>query len=117
MLSTREDHIAPWASTYAATQLYRGKTTFVLAGSGHIAGIVNPPTAEKYGYWTNPALPADPEGLARGRRAAAGLVVAALARLERGACGQEGGRRASPGDGALAPIEDAPGSYVGMKVA
>ncbi|MGI9435786.1 MAG: PHA/PHB synthase family protein, partial [Geminicoccaceae bacterium] len=42
MLSTREDHIAPWASTYAATQLFRSKTTFVLSGSGHIAGVVNP---------------------------------------------------------------------------
>lgn len=61
LLSTREDHIAPWASTYAATQLYGGKSTFVLAGSGHIAGVINPPSVEKYGYWTNEALPADPK--------------------------------------------------------
>ena len=52
ILSTREDHIAPWQSTYAATQLYNGDVTFALAGSGHIAGVINPPHKEKYGYWT-----------------------------------------------------------------
>jgi len=61
MLSTREDHIAPWASTYAATQLYKGDVEFVLAGSGHIAGVVNPPASNKYAYWTNKNLPAMPE--------------------------------------------------------
>ena len=40
ILSTREDHIAPWRSTYAATQIYKGKTEFVLSASGHIAGVV-----------------------------------------------------------------------------
>jgi polyhydroxyalkanoate synthase len=56
--STIEDHIAPWKSTYAGAQLFRGKVRFVLGGSGHIAGIVNPPAANKYGYWTN-EQPAD----------------------------------------------------------
>ena len=53
IISTREDHIAPWKSTYHATQLYKGPVKFVLAGSGHIAGIVNHPSGRKYGYWTN----------------------------------------------------------------
>ena len=53
MISTKDDHIAPWKSTYAATQIYKGPIRFVLAGSGHIAGIVNPPSREKYGYWLN----------------------------------------------------------------
>src|SRR6202162_1391041 len=43
ILSTREDHIAPWRSTYAATQIYAGPDKFVLSASGHIAGVVNPP--------------------------------------------------------------------------
>src|SRR5215831_7158228 len=47
-LSTREDHIAPWRSTYSGTQLVSGPARFVLGGSGHIAGIVNPPAAGKY---------------------------------------------------------------------
>lgn len=61
MLSTREDHIAPWRSTYAATQLYKGPVTFMLSGSGHIAGVINPPEANKYGYWTNSELPENPD--------------------------------------------------------
>ncbi|HEU0118729.1 MAG TPA: class I poly(R)-hydroxyalkanoic acid synthase [Alphaproteobacteria bacterium] len=61
ILSTRDDHIAPWKSTYAATQLYKGPIKFVLSGSGHVAGIVNPPAAEKYGYWISDDLPAKPD--------------------------------------------------------
>lgn len=55
MLSAREDHIAPWKSTYSGTQIYKGPVTFVLADSGHIAGVVNHPSANKYGYRTNNA--------------------------------------------------------------
>ena len=51
-LSTREDHIAPWQATYAGTQLMSGQVKFVLSASGHIAGVVNPPAAKKYCYWT-----------------------------------------------------------------
>src|SRR5690606_38972965 len=61
MLSTREDHIAPWQATYAATQLFKGPTKFVLAASGHIAGVINHPDANKYHYWTGDSTPADPE--------------------------------------------------------
>jgi polyhydroxyalkanoate synthase subunit PhaC len=58
ILSTREDHIAPWQSTYAATQLYEGPVQFTLADSGHIAGVINPPGGKKkYGYAVNKALP------------------------------------------------------------
>ena len=54
-ISTIEDHIAPWKSTYMGARRFGGPTRFVLGGSGHIAGIVNPPAANKYGYWLNPA--------------------------------------------------------------
>ena len=57
ILSAREDHIAPWAATYAATQIYTGPVKFVLAGSGHIAGVVNPPAANKYQHWQNDSHP------------------------------------------------------------
>lgn len=60
-LSTQKDHIALWQSTYRGFQLMSGPKTFVLGGSGHIAGIVNPPHAEKYGYYTNPMHPVDAE--------------------------------------------------------
>ncbi|MGH6919430.1 MAG: PHA/PHB synthase family protein, partial [Geminicoccaceae bacterium] len=111
MLSTREDHIAPWASTYAATQLYRGKMTFVLAGSGHIAGIVNPPSADKYGYWTNPALPPDPKDWLEGAEQHAGSWWPHWRDWNAAYSGKKVPARV-PGDGKLTPIEDAPGSYV-----
>src|SRR5882672_9751892 len=56
-ISTIEDHIAPWKTTYLGAQLLNGPVRFTLGGSGHIAGIVNPPSANKYWYWTNDELP------------------------------------------------------------
>lgn len=60
VLATKEDHIAPWVSTYAATQIYDGNICFTLADSGHIAGVINPPVKQKYCYWENHALPPRP---------------------------------------------------------
>ena len=60
LLSTKEDHIAPWRSTYAATQIYGGPITFVLSASGHIAGVISPP-GSKYGHWRSSELPKNPE--------------------------------------------------------
>lgn len=62
-ISTREDHIAPWQSTYKAVDLFSGTVEFVLAASGHIAGIINPPSKGKYGFWAvdNGKLPAKAE--------------------------------------------------------
>jgi len=60
-ISTVEDHIAPWKTTYKGARYLggadRGAVRFVLGGSGHIAGIVNPPSAKKYHYWTSDSLP------------------------------------------------------------
>jgi polyhydroxyalkanoate synthase len=56
-ISTAEDHIAPWKTTYKGAKYLKGSVRFVLGGSGHIAGIVNPPSAKKYHYWTNDSLP------------------------------------------------------------
>lgn len=52
-LSTEKDHIAPWKTTFTGFEAMKGPKRFVLGGSGHIAGIINPPTANKYGYKTN----------------------------------------------------------------
>src|SRR5690606_31261805 len=60
-ISTVEDHIAPWQSTYKGARYLGGPVRFVLGGSGHIAGIVNPPAAKKYHYWTNDKLADTPE--------------------------------------------------------
>ena len=57
ILATRADHIVPWRSAYASTQLLGGKIEFVLGASGHIAGVVNPPAPARRGHWLNPAAP------------------------------------------------------------
>jgi polyhydroxyalkanoate synthase subunit PhaC len=114
MLSTREDHIAPWATTYAATQLYRGDTRFVLAGSGHIAGVVNPPTQQKYGYWTNDRLPPDPADWLDGATEHPGSWWPDWAAWNAAKSGPRTPAR-QPGDGKLKPLEDAPGAYARMR--
>jgi polyhydroxyalkanoate synthase subunit PhaC len=114
-LSTREDHIAPWKSTYQGTQLLSGPNRFVLAASGHIAGVVNPPESGKYSHWINTDLPPDPEDWFRGATEIAGSWwpdwhrwVSALA--------PEMVPARVPGDGKLAVIEDAPGNYVAVRL-
>ena len=72
LLATREDHIAPWTSAYLATRLFRGETTFTLAASGHIAGVINPPGKQKYSYWTNAKNPAKSDDWLEGANEHAG---------------------------------------------
>ena len=114
-LSTREDHIAPWKSTYRGTQLLGGTKRFVLAASGHIAGVVNPPDGGKYNHWINEELPPDPEAWFAGATELAGSWWPDWQRwvLSHGKA-QVAAR--VPGDGKLAAIEDAPGSYVQVRL-
>lgn len=115
MVSTREDHIAPWRSTYAATRLYRGPIKFVLAESGHIAGVISPP-GSRYGHWQNANLPERPEEWFEGADLVAGSWWPVW---EKWVSEHSGGSVAArePGAGGLQPIEDAPGSYVRVKSA
>ncbi len=113
-LSTREDHIAPWKSTYRGTQLLGGKKRFVLAASGHIAGVVNPPDSGKYSHWVGTALPPDPEAWFHGATEIAGSWWPDWQRWV-SALGKEQVAARVPGDGKLVPIEDAPGSYVKVR--
>ena len=107
ILSTREDHIAPWASTYRATQTYAGDIRFVLAASGHIAGVVNPPDAGKYSHWVNTALPADAEAWLASSTELAGSW---WPDWQRWVTGQDPAQ--VPARKPKGAIEDAPGSYV-----
>jgi poly[(R)-3-hydroxyalkanoate] polymerase subunit PhaC len=111
ILSTKEDHIAPWRSTYSATQLYKGAKKFVLSASGHIAGVVNPPAAKKYNYWANPELPADPDQWLAAATQQAGSWWPEWQRWVSEFSGGEVKAR-KPGSGKLKAIEPAPGSYV-----
>ena len=110
----REDHISPLESVWKIRDQFRGPLEFVLAGSGHIAGVVNPPAQMKYQYWTNKAPVSSLEEFIAGATETKGswwsywfdwlqqhgakTVTADGARI--------------PGGGKLKPIEDAPGSYV-----
>jgi polyhydroxyalkanoate synthase len=61
MVSAKEDHIAPWKSTYAATRIFKNLQRFIVGESGHVAGIINPPSQQKYGYWDNSSFKEQPE--------------------------------------------------------
>jgi polyhydroxyalkanoate synthase len=114
LLSTREDHIAPWRSTYAATRIYSGPAKFVLAASGHIAGVVNPPQSGKYGHWENDHNPPTAEEWLAGATQQPGSWWPLW---ERWVSHHAGGAvpKREPGDGKLMPIEPAPGSYVKVR--
>ena len=114
MLSTREDHIAPWKATYAATQLFSGPVKFVLAASGHIAGVVNPPAGGKYSHWTNTRNPKDPDAWFKSATEHPGSWWPEWLKW----IGKKSGAKVaarSPGDGKLKVLEEAPGSYVKVK--
>jgi len=114
-ISTLEDHIAPWRSTYAGAQLLKGPLRFVLGGSGHIAGIINPPAANKYCYWTNEKRAADSEDWLSGASQHPGSWWPDWGKW----IARHGGERVparAPGEGRLKVIEEAPGSYVKVHV-
>lgn len=110
LLSTREDHIAPWKTTYKATQLYSGPVTFTLAGSGHIAGVINPPTVNKYSYWTNDTCPEAPENWLKDATEHKGSWWPHWAQWLMQYAGDKVAARTPP-EG----IEAAPGSYVKVR--
>jgi poly[(R)-3-hydroxyalkanoate] polymerase subunit PhaC len=114
-LSTREDHIAPWRGTYWGALLPRAPVRFVLAASGHIAGVVNPPESGKYSHWRNPELPPDPEAWLAGATEFAGSWWPDWHRWVGGLSNDLVPAR-QPGAGKLEPIEDAPGSYVKVRL-
>ena len=114
-LSTVEDHIAPWKSTYAGTRLVSGPVRFVLGGSGHIAGVINPPTANKYHYWTNAELAAAPDEWLAGAQQHEGSWWSDWAQWIAHHAGKPVLTR-QPGSSRLSPIEDAPGAYVKTRV-
>lgn len=61
VISLKDDHVSAWQATYDGARLLGGETRFLLGGSGHNAGVINPPSANKHGYWTNAAMPEDAE--------------------------------------------------------
>ncbi len=113
----REDHIAPPQSVWRMTEHLKGPTTFVLAGSGHIAGVVNPPEAHKYQFWTNPGAAGSLEEFVAGATETPGSWWPHWVQWLRGLAPREvpaKGKR-KPGGRGDKVIEDAPGRYVAMR--
>ncbi len=112
--SSKEDHIAPAVSVYKGVKLFGGPKTFIMAGSGHIAGVINHPAAKKYQYWTNPELPPTLGEWQSGAVEHPGSWWPDWAKwLSEKSGGKVPAR--DPAKGKLKPIEDAPGSYVKVK--
>ncbi|ODU20064.1 MAG: class I poly(R)-hydroxyalkanoic acid synthase [Sphingomonas sp. SCN 67-18] len=110
----REDHIAPAESVWKIMDHFAGPVRFVLAGSGHIAGVVNPPSAGKYQYWTNEAAVGSLADFIAGASETKGSWwpdwIAWIAARDGDKVSAKGAR--VPGKGRLKAIEDAPGRYV-----
>jgi polyhydroxyalkanoate synthase len=106
------DHITPWQNCYRTTGLLGGTTRFVLSTSGHIAALVNPPGNAKASYRTNPENPADPAQWLAGAQTHQGSWWPDFAAWldERGGPRRRAPRR--PGGNGLAPLVEAPGTYV-----
>ena len=113
-VSAIEDHIAPWKTTFAGPRLVKGKSRFVLSGSGHIAGMINPPSASKYGYWTNDKLVDSAEEWFAAAHAHEGSWWPDWRRWIEPYLEREVPARV-PGKGKLPVIEAAPGSYARLR--
>ncbi len=112
--SSREDHIAPARSVYRGATLFGGPVEFTLAGSGHIAGVINPPAANKYQHWTNETLPPTYEAWLEGAIEHPGSWWPHWSQWLAARSGKQIPAR-DPAKGPLKPIEDAPGSFVKVR--
>jgi len=112
LLATREDHIVPWRSAFAATKLLGGKMTFTLGASGHIAGVVNPPQPERRCYWSAPLDGSDADGWLAQARRRPGSWWPHWSQWLRRRGGRLVGAPASLGSDRYTVIEPAPGRYV-----
>ncbi len=112
--AAKTDHICPPQSVYKATGIFGGENRFVLAASGHIAGVINPPAANKYQHWTNEELPPTLGEWMTGATEHAGSWWPDWLKWHEDKAGPKVPAR-TPGDGKLKAIEDAPGSYVRVR--
>ncbi|WP_395713519.1 PHA/PHB synthase family protein [Reyranella sp.] len=112
----KEDHIAPAKSVYKATQIFSGPVRFMLAGSGHIAGVVNPPRNRKYQHWLNETQH-NPPTLEEWRAGAQEFPGSWWHDWDKWLSAKSGPKVPArvPGAGGLPALEDAPGSYVKVR--
>ena len=111
-LATREDHIAPWRAAYRSMRLLGGERRFTLAASGHLAGLINPPAAGRYCYWTNPRTPDNPDEWRASARTVEGSWWRDWDAWLRKRSADELVPARVPGGRRFEPLCDAPGRYV-----
>jgi polyhydroxyalkanoate synthase len=113
--ASREDHIVPWQSAYSTVEVLPGKKQFVLGASGHIAGVINPPTKNKRSHWTNSRLPKTAEAWFESATEHPGSWWPAWTDWLKPLGGKLVPAPKTPGDRTHKPIEPAPGRYVKVK--
>ena len=118
-LATKDDHIAPWKTVYESATLFSGSTKYVLAGSGHVAGVINPPGRNKYGYMTRTKggkeRPNSPEDWINLADQHTGSWMHDWKKWIARHAGKKDQPARIPGDGKLKALCDAPGTYVKMR--
>ncbi|HEX8378921.1 MAG TPA: class I poly(R)-hydroxyalkanoic acid synthase [Allosphingosinicella sp.] len=111
-ISLKDDHVSAWQATYDSARLFGGEVSFLLGGSGHNAGVINPPSANKHGYWTNDKMPGTADAWFEGATRNEGSWWPHWqSRLSDGGKAAKVNARV-PGKGKLKALEPAPGSYV-----
>jgi polyhydroxyalkanoate synthase len=115
LYASREDHIVPWEGAYRSTRVLGGKLRFVLGASGHIAGVINPPSKGKRSHWTGDALPPDPQAWFGAAKEHPGSWWTDWAHWLKGHAGKQIAAPKAPGNARYRPIEPAPGRYVKAK--
>jgi len=117
LLAAREDHIVPWRTAYASTGLLGGPLQFVLAASGHIAGVINPAARNKRNFWTGDTLPPGADAWLEGAASTPGSWWTHWTSWLENHGGGRVAAPAAPGSAAHPPLEPAPGRYVKDKTA
>ncbi len=116
LYASREDHIVPWDSSYLNTKVLKGKLRFVMGASGHIAGVINPPTKKKRSHWINDKLPDTAQAWLDGATEHAGSWWPDWSEWLKGHAGKLKAAPKSYGNRKYKSIEAAPGRYVKQKV-
>jgi len=115
LYGSREDHIVPWMAAYRSTQLFKGPTRFVMGASGHIAGVINPPAAQKRCYWTHDELPEGHEQWLEAAQEHPGSWWTDWTQWLKPHGGKQVAAPKTYGDAQHRAIEPAPGRYVKVK--
>ncbi|MBA3049898.1 alpha/beta fold hydrolase, partial [Brevundimonas sp.] len=115
IVALKDDHVSAWKNTYAGRDFFGGPTRFLLGGSGHNASIINPPAANKHGYWTNDDAPADAEAWLAGAEQKAGSWWPEWQGWLDAAAADDKVKARKVGSGKLKAGAAAPGDYVRVR--